>query len=98
MAVGCLAGCGDSEDPQPAEKTVHRTVLVYMVADNSLGSWGCDRSDIEEMVKAADAGGLNGSGAIRTAGSALRAKAMTVTGLSAMTEATISQSLLLPRH
>lgn len=60
MAVGCLAGCGDSEDPQPVEKTVHRTVLVYMVADNSLGSWGCDRSDIEEMVKAADAGGLNG--------------------------------------
>ncbi len=55
-----LTACHDDDGPDPVDPTVHRTVLVYMVADNSLGSMGCDRKDIEEMLKAVKAGGLNG--------------------------------------
>lgn len=54
------AACGDSgHGDEPAAMT-HRTVLVYMVADNSLGTYGNDRSDFEEMQKAAIEGALNG--------------------------------------
>lgn len=41
----------------------HRTVLVYMVADNSLGtSYGSDRDDLDEMLVAAKRGALRGGG------------------------------------
>ncbi|MDE6483820.1 MAG: hypothetical protein K2L14_00270 [Duncaniella sp.] len=53
----------DEPDPPvptvPAE-SVHRSVLVYMVADNSLGSWNNDQADLREMRTAAKAGDLNG--------------------------------------
>lgn len=60
-----LAACGGDEPKpvQPAEPEadpVSRTVLVYMVADNSLGGWGLDREDIDEMTTAVRANGLNG--------------------------------------
>lgn len=56
-----LWGCGnddaDSPTPPPVpddpadieEQTTRRTVLVYMVADNSLGRSGFDEDDLEEM-------------------------------------------------
>lgn len=54
-----LSSCGEKGDGPEIPK-VSRTVLVYMVADNSLGSMGYDRLDIDEMQVAAKAGGLNG--------------------------------------
>lgn len=62
-----LPACGDDEedapkpvDPQPPA-AVGRTVLVYMVADNSLGTnWGCDQTDIDEMLEGVKGGALNG--------------------------------------
>ena len=62
VAVGALmlvvqACVGKSDEPaQP----VDRTVLVYMIADNSLGSMGYDRLDINEMLTAVSNGALNG--------------------------------------
>lgn len=57
-----LGSCGNSDDPTPpAPKEVHRTVLVYMVADNNLGSdYRFDQADMNEMLKGAQAGALNG--------------------------------------
>ncbi len=54
--------CGESDGPgvTPEDGPVHRTVLVYMVADNSLGTWSRDDSDIAEMLTAAKAGGFSG--------------------------------------
>lgn len=64
MALLLLGSCGDDDDslePQGPPAEVSRTVLVYMIADNSLASdWGSDDEDISEMLKAAKAGGLNG--------------------------------------
>ena len=48
----------DSPDPAPTAKEGRRTVLVYMIADNSLGRNGCDRADINEMLKSAAQGGI----------------------------------------
>lgn len=49
-----LSSCG-SDDPKPVEPTTTpRTVLVYMVADNSLGSSNFDTSDLDEMLLAAN--------------------------------------------
>ncbi len=58
-----LAACGSHDEPgkSPDDLMTHRTVLVYMVADNTLGtSWGSDKADLDEMVKAAENGALNG--------------------------------------
>lgn len=58
MATAC-----ESDEPKPVPEPpvpVSRTVLVYMVADNSLGQTGYDVADLKEMIAAADAGGLNG--------------------------------------
>ncbi len=44
-----LTGCKD--DPEPV-KTNPRTVLVYMAANNSLGTGGYDSKDINEMKQA----------------------------------------------
>ncbi len=54
-----LSSCVEKGDGPEIPK-VSRTVLVYMVADNSLGAMGYDRLDIDEMLEAAKAGGLNG--------------------------------------
>lgn len=53
--------CKDKKDePKPDPIPPHRTVLVYMVADNSLGSMGYDQADIDEMIAGARAGALEG--------------------------------------
>lgn len=60
VALLGFSACHNGDDPEPTVTRNHRTVLVYMVADNSLGTMGCDRRDIREMLKAVSAGGLNG--------------------------------------
>lgn len=63
-----VSACSDSsstDEPDPpvppaGQDDVHRTVLVYMVADNSLGSWNNDKYDLREMLDGAKAGALNG--------------------------------------
>lgn len=54
-----LTACS-SDEPDPVEPTpsTGRTVLVYMLADNSLGAGGYDSADINEMLTAARAGDL----------------------------------------
>lgn len=54
MSLGALS-CSDSDDPVPE---TGRAILVYMVADNSLGSAGYDGRDIAEMTAAAANGDL----------------------------------------
>jgi hypothetical protein len=53
-----LVSCGNSSDPNELSQA-SRTVLVYMVANNNLGSDGRDTSDINEMLEAAASGGLH---------------------------------------
>ena len=54
--------CGGDDDSQPdppvptEPETVNRTVVVYMVADNTLGSSSLDREDLKEMIKASAGG------------------------------------------
>lgn len=56
-----IISCGDEPDPQPGPKPepTPRTVLVYMVANNSLS--GFDGYDFDEMMTAAAAGDLGKS-------------------------------------
>lgn len=54
ILLGCSGESGDSPGP-PAPVSQQRNVLVYMVANNNLGSSGYDRADIAEMWKATDA-------------------------------------------
>lgn len=57
-----LTGCAQDE-PEPAP--VDRTVLIYMLADNNLGSaYHFDSQNINDMMKAAEAGELNGGNLI----------------------------------
>lgn len=64
VAFAPFTACDDGDDPvvkEPENPAVHRTVLVYMVADNTLGtSYGSDQDDLNEMIKGAEAGALNG--------------------------------------
>lgn len=56
-----VISCGDEPDPKPdpQPETTPRTVLVYMVANNSLS--GFDSYDLDEMMVAAEAGDLGDS-------------------------------------
>lgn len=54
-----MISCGDEPAPDPLPKRAPRTVLVYMVANNSLS--GFDSYDLEEMKAAAEAGDLGNS-------------------------------------
>lgn len=61
-----LSACSDDDGgndeplPEPPIETVGRTVLVYMVADNNLGSsWSFNSKDINEMLKGAAAGDIH---------------------------------------
>lgn len=54
-----LNSCGEADEPAPPappspSEEVHRTVLVYMLADNNLG-WAnsFDAYDLDEMVRGA---------------------------------------------
>lgn len=62
-----LNACSDDKqpdlDPIPAEDPVSRTILVYMAANNSLGSPNNsyrNQADIQEMITAASTQGFNG--------------------------------------
>lgn len=58
FALAVIASaCSHSDEPAPA-KEPSRTVIVYMVANNNLGTRGYDRMDIEEMQAAAVAGAI----------------------------------------
>lgn len=55
MLAACESGEPDAPTPEPpTPEKVSRTVLVYMVADNSLGSGRFDSADLAEMESAAD--------------------------------------------
>ena len=54
-----LVACGSDEPEQP-QAPVRRTILVYMVATNSLGNNQRDLQDLAEMDQAVSAGDLNG--------------------------------------
>lgn len=58
-ATAITTSCGDSGGDEPPAP-VSRTVLVYMIADNSLGKAGYDKLDLDEMLEGAKSGGLNG--------------------------------------
>ncbi len=60
-----MTGCGDKDEPTPPTPPepagpAERTVLVYMAANNNLGSSRYDRMDIDEMRQAAKAGDTRG--------------------------------------
>ena len=55
----CLVSCSDDDGPE-VKKESSRTLLVYMVSDNSLYSFG--ESDLKEMLTAARNGGLKNDG------------------------------------
>lgn len=58
-----LTGCSWGDEPEPVP--VDRTVLIYMLADNNLGSaYHFDSQNINDMMKAAEAGELNGGNLI----------------------------------
>lgn len=59
LAVTVATGCSDN-DSSPAEPAP-RAVLVYMVANNSLGAAKYDASDLSEMATAAKQGDLASS-------------------------------------
>lgn len=52
VAAGLLsAGCRRKDEPKPLPDISARTILVYMVASNNLGTAGFDWADIEEMKR-----------------------------------------------
>lgn len=62
LLLACIAittySCND--DPKPAPTPIHRTILVYIVANNSLGYGHYDSSDLAEMVEASRNNSFNG--------------------------------------
>lgn len=61
FVAAIMQGC-KHDKPTPIEPVepakASRTILVYMVATNNLGTGGFDDSDLREMAKAAEAGDL----------------------------------------
>lgn len=55
-----LSSCHHNDNPDDPSDTPSRTVLVYIVATNDLGSFGYDTNDIAEMEQAIKAGSLTG--------------------------------------
>lgn len=53
-----LTACSDEPERPTPPLSVGRTMLVYMVASNSLGAGGFDAADLEEMRIAAEAGDI----------------------------------------
>ena len=58
--IGLLTTSCQSEDPDAPVAPAKRTILVYMVASNSLGSNGRDKMDLDEMDRAVGQNALNG--------------------------------------
>lgn len=55
-ALAVVVGSCGGDEPKPSPSSASRTILVYMVSNNSLGVAGCDDNDIDEMCRAARAG------------------------------------------
>lgn len=63
LAALGFSGCHSDEPPTPGpEALASRTVLVYMVANNNLGTSGFDASDLAEMLEGVEAGALGPNG------------------------------------
>lgn len=65
FTLSALTGCGKDNPvpvPPPVPEEGSRTVMVYMVANNNLGSADFDADDLEEMRKAVVAGALGPKG------------------------------------
>lgn len=65
LVLSSASSCSHDDDgpdtPDAPPATVSRTVLVYMVADNTLGTnFGSDDEDITEMLEGVKGGALNG--------------------------------------
>lgn len=61
IAVIFMSSCHKSHEPDPIDpNAVSRTVLVYMAANNSLGSDKYDEMDLDEMDLAVNSDALNG--------------------------------------
>lgn len=60
LTLCSLTSCNDENRNYAPIENVNRTVIVYMIANNSLGSKGYDQSDIKEMIEAATTTGFNG--------------------------------------
>lgn len=58
VAGTIFTACGHTDEPDPQPARFGRTVLVYMVANNNLGSNHMDYDDISQMKKGAAAGGI----------------------------------------
>lgn len=56
IVASLLTACGDSDTPIPEPQQSQRMILIYMVANNSLGTNQFDLLDINEMVEAARKG------------------------------------------
>lgn len=54
-----FSSCGHTDEPDPQPRRFGRTVLVYMVANNNLGSSRMDYDDIAQMKKGAAAGAIS---------------------------------------
>lgn len=62
IACGFSCAGGDAPMPPTPVKTVGRTVLVYQVANNNLGTARYNELDIDEMREGADAGKIGDGG------------------------------------
>ena len=63
ISAAVMPSCSGSDEPtpEPEPDATDRTILVYMVADNNLGSYyHVDDDNIAQMEAAARAGHLNG--------------------------------------
>lgn len=58
FSVCGLTSCHSDEPVPPGQDSGRRTVLVYMIADNNLGSADFDKDDIAEMLEGVKAGAL----------------------------------------
>lgn len=60
VGLAALSACHSkkADEPEPPREPASRTVLVYMVASNNMGSGGWDAADLDEMLAAAKAGDL----------------------------------------
>ncbi len=55
-----LYSCDSNETPKVDQKPCNRTILVYMVANNSLGAGNFDNNDLQEMLDASLYNNFNG--------------------------------------
>ena len=83
LLLGILTGChhNDEPDPTPSTKSGTRTVLVYMVADNTL--YGFSGDDINEMKQACGDKAMKvilETGCLKTASNIKRASILSMYG------------------